>query len=140
MLVQGLRGCTQNFLNKTTGFIGCEYVCLETIPYRRKHPNHLVVQVLRLVMEFFSSFFQPFKHTLYNTFKQAIGPGVLETFSTCAVKHKDFQLSKLPIKWLPTHCAVEKFCILQRTIFALITCCYLFTGMHVTWLETSSLP
>ena len=28
-----------------------------------------------------------FKHTLYNIFKQAVGPGVLQTFSTCTVKH-----------------------------------------------------
>jgi len=28
-----------------------------------------------------------FKHTLLNIFKQAVGPGVLQTFSTCAVKH-----------------------------------------------------
>ena len=27
-----------------------------------------------------------FKHTFCNNFKQALGPGVLQTFSTCAVK------------------------------------------------------
>jgi len=31
--------------------------------------------------------FAHFKHTLLNIFKQAVGPGVLQTFSTCAVKH-----------------------------------------------------
>ena len=34
----------------------------------------------------FFSFLQLFKHTLYNNFKQAVGSGVLQTFSTCAVK------------------------------------------------------
>ena len=29
-----------------------------------------------------------FKHTFCNNFKQAIGPGVLQTFRTCAVKPK----------------------------------------------------
>ena len=38
------------------------------------------------VMNFFS-FLYLFKHTLCNNvnFKQAVGPGVLQTFSTCAV-------------------------------------------------------
>ena len=41
----------------------------------------------------FSATFQThlFKHTFSNTpfqvFEQAVGPGVLQTFSTCAVKH-----------------------------------------------------
>ena len=35
------------------------------------------------VMDFFS-FLHLFKHTLCNNFKQAVGPGVLQTFSTCA--------------------------------------------------------
>ena len=37
------------------------------------------------VMDFFS-FLHLFKYTLCNNFKQAVGPGVLQTFSTCAVK------------------------------------------------------
>ena len=36
------------------------------------------------VMNFFS-FLYLFKHTLCNNFKQAVGPGVLQTFSTYAV-------------------------------------------------------
>ena len=32
-------------------------------------------------------FLHLFKHTFCNDFKQAVGPGVLLTFSTCAVKH-----------------------------------------------------
>ena len=34
----------------------------------------------------FFSFLHLFKHTLCNNFKQAVGPGVLQTFSTCPVK------------------------------------------------------
>ena len=38
------------------------------------------------VMDFFS-FLHLFKHTFCNNFEQAVvGPGVLQTFSTCAVK------------------------------------------------------
>jgi len=37
-------------------------------------------------MEFFL-LLQLFKYTLRNIFKQAVGPGVLQTFSTCAVKY-----------------------------------------------------
>ena len=37
------------------------------------------------VMDFFS-FFHLFKHALCNNFKQTVGPGVLQTFSTCTVK------------------------------------------------------
>jgi len=33
------------------------------------------------VMEFFS-FLQFVKHTLFNIFKKAVGPGILQTFST----------------------------------------------------------
>ena len=36
-------------------------------------------------MDFFS-FLHFFKHTFCNNFKQVVGPGVLQTFSTCAVK------------------------------------------------------
>ena len=37
------------------------------------------------VVDFFS-FLHLFKHTFCTNFKQAVGPGVLQTFSTCAVK------------------------------------------------------
>ena len=38
------------------------------------------------VQSWIFSFLHLFKHTLCNNFKQAVGPGVLQTFSTCAVK------------------------------------------------------
>ena len=68
---------------------------------RRKHPDHLVDSCKRLSINrmaaglrlprsshgFFllSPTFQT--HLIAKVFEQAVGPGVLQTFSTCAVKH-----------------------------------------------------
>ena len=42
--------------------------------------------VLRYTGHNFFSLIHLFKHTLCNNIKQAVGPGVLQTFSTCAVQ------------------------------------------------------
>ena len=65
---------------------------------RRKHPDHLVDSCKRLSVNRMAAgsrlprwIFSPFSNFsnipyVAKVFKQAVGPGVLQTFSTCAVK------------------------------------------------------
>ena len=69
---------------------------------RRKHPDHLVDSCKRLSVNRMAAgsrlpigpvwIFSPFSNfsntaSVAKVFEQAVGPGVLQAFSTCAVKH-----------------------------------------------------
>ena len=66
-------------------------VNVESFLYMEVIYNHLTSGVkvqcnLDFMLSIIFSFLHLSEHTLCNNFKQAVGPGVLQTFSTCAVK------------------------------------------------------